>query len=642
MLTLTRADKNPIILPGKDDWEKKAAFNGSVVEHDGIYHMVYRALSVTTYYQGNSMNLSTVGYAQSTDGVNFTDHRQFIKPEHDWEIFGCEDPRVTFFEGKFYIFYTALSNYPFSAPGIKVGVAITRDFKTIDEKHLVTPFNAKAMGLFPERINGKIAVILAANTDLPPSKIGIALFDREEEMWDPEYWQNWYAYVDDHALSLQRGEKDQVEVGAVPLKTKDGWLLVYSYIKDYLTDNKIFGIEAALLHGNDPKEILSRTTGPLLTPETDYEKYGDVPNIVFPSGALIHDDMLYVYYGGADTNVCLATCKVDELLSSLMPETHPKDDIHELTEVQLTRFEENPILTPIADHPWEKKAVFNPAALVEEDKIHIVYRAMSDDNTSVFGYAATKDGFHIDERLDDPIYVPREMFERNSKVAGNAGCEDPRITKIDGRYYMLYTAYDGEHPPRVAITSISLEDFLHKEWRWAIPKLISPPDIDDKDACIFPKKINDKYVFLHRLQSGIWIDYVDDLHFYEGNYLGGKILFQPREKKWDSVRIGIAGPPIETEKGWLLLYHGITGEHHYLLGAALLKLDNPAEVISRLDYPIFTPDMKYEQEGQIPNVVFPCGAVVKNGDLFVYYGGADSVVGVATVSLGKLLTALQK
>jgi predicted GH43/DUF377 family glycosyl hydrolase len=267
---------------------------------------------------------------------------------------------------------------------------------------------------------------------------------------------------------------------------------------------------------------------------------------------------------------------------------------------------------------------------------------MSQNNQSSFGYATTKDGFHIEERLKDPIYIPREVFER-SMQGGNSGCEDPRITKMENRYYMLYTAYDGgQHPPRVAMTSISVEDFLAQKWHWAIPKLISPPDIDDKDACLFPKKIHGKYIFLHRLQTSIWIDTVDDLHFYEGNYLGGKILFEPRSDSWDSIRIGISGPPIETDAGWLLIYHGITSDHEYQIGAALLKSDQPTEVLARLDYPLLKPELEYERIGQVNNVVFPCGACVKEGTLFVYYGGADSVVGVATVQLSKLLEALAR
>jgi predicted GH43/DUF377 family glycosyl hydrolase len=295
---------------------------------------------------------------------------------------------------------------------------------------------------------------------------------------------------------------------------------------------------------------------------------------------------------------------------------------------------------PLPDHSWENKAVFNPAAFYENNKFHIVYRAMSNNNLSSFGYATSIDGFHIDERLPDPVYIPREIFERNAHSEGNAGCEDPRITRMGDRYYMLYTAYDGEHPPRVAMSSIAVDDLREKKWHWGIPKLISPPDIDDKDAAIFPKKIKGKFMFLHRLQSSIWIDTVDDLHFYEGNYLGGKILFQARPGKWDSTRIGISSPPIETPQGWLLLYHGITDSHEYMLGAALLDLHDPTQILSRLDYPILTPDMHYERDGQIPNVVFPCGAVVKDETLFVYYGGADSVLCVATMPLEKLINAL--
>ena len=128
----------------------------------------------------HELPVSTVGYALSTDGIHFKNHREFIKPEYGWEQFGCEDPRVTKMDDKFYIFYTALSTFPFCADGIRVGMAITHDFQQIDEKHLITPFNAKAMSLFPEKINGRYAVVLTANTDIPPSKIAVAYFDREE------------------------------------------------------------------------------------------------------------------------------------------------------------------------------------------------------------------------------------------------------------------------------------------------------------------------------------------------------------------------------------------------------------------------------------------------------------------------------
>jgi predicted GH43/DUF377 family glycosyl hydrolase len=207
---------------------------------------------------------------------------------------------------------------------------------------------------------------------------------------------------------------------------------------------------------------------------------------------------------------------------------------------------------------------------------------------------------------------------------------------------MLYTAYDGHNPPRVALTSLTLQDFLFAKWNWDRPKLISPPGIDDKDACIFPRKINGQYAFLHRLQPNIWIDYVDDLSFPEGRVLKGEIIIEPRENNWDSAKIGIASPPIETKDGWMLLYHGVDKDGHYSVGALLMDLENPKHIAAKLDHPVFIPEMQYEREGLVPNVVFPCGAVVLEDTLIIYYGGADKVVGAASVQLSALLEELRK
>ncbi len=635
MINLQRIPENPILTPNiNNPWEEKSAFNGCCIK-DNDFHMVYRAQTNTINYKGNKMQLSSIGYAKSYDGIHFSDHMQLIKPEEKWEIFGCEDPRVTKIEGKYFIFYTALSSYPFQASGIKVGLAITSDFKKIEEKHLVTPFNAKAMSLFPEKINGKYAAILTVNTDRPPAKICIAYFDSLEEIWSEEYWNKWYSYLNDHTLSLQRDSRDQIEVGAPPVKTKEGWLLIYSYIRNYFSSSKIFGIEALLMDTENPSEIIWRTTDPLLTPEKSYELYGNVPNIVFPSGTLIADNELFVYYGAADTTCCLA--KYDFLeFSKEFSITKPDEEKN----IKLERYSENPIISPLKNHPWESRATYNPAAIFENGKVHIIYRAMSDDNTSVFGYAESIDGFRIDQRLAEPIYTPREEFEKKKKP-GNSGCEDPRITKIDDKYYICYTAYDGENPPRVALTSIKVSDFLNKNWNFETPKLISPPGIDDKDSCILPKKINNKYVVFHRLNEKIEIDYVDNLNF-ENGYLLGQILMGPRIDKWDNGKIGIGATPIETEEGWLLIYHGISNGRYYKIGAALLDRNDPSKVISRLDYPLLSPEMEYEKSGQVANVVFVCGAVILNNDLFVYYGAGDSVTGAAKINMEKLLQELIK
>lgn len=639
MATLTRVPENPIVSPDPNlDWQAEGAFNGCVVYVDGTYHMVYRAISKPKEQEGVTMGVSTVGYAKSTDGIHFTDHKQIITPTEDWEKFGCEDPRITYMDGKFYIFYTALSVYPFAAYGIKLAVAITTDFEHF-EKHPTTTFNSKAMGMFPDKINGKMAVLLTINTDLPPAKIALAIFDRPEDMWSDHYWTDWYNNANEKILHLLRDARDQVELGAPPIKTDLGWLVIYSYIKNYLSNDKIFGIEAVLLDLEDPRKVIGRTSLPMLTPEEKYELEGAVPNVVFPSGAVVKEDRLYVYYGAADTRVALASMHLASLLDELKPVERPTPT--QSDEKKFVRFEGNPIIKPLPEHEWERKGAFNPAAIYEGGKFHILYRAQGTDDTSTIGYASSTDGFHIDERLTTPVYVPRENFEQKTHP-GNSGCEDPRITKIGDKLYMTYTAYDGTNPPRVALTSISIDDFLQKQWNWDKPKLISPPGTVDKDACIVKRVKGDGYVAFHRLGDALWVDFLRDLDFPERKYLTGGIIAEARKDKWDNVKIGIAAPPLETDKGWLLLYHGISSEgFKYKVGAMLLDYEDPRKILGRTVDPIFEPVEQYELEGAVPNVVFPCGAVVKDGTIYLYYGGADTVLGVATMNLQTLLDILE-
>ena len=160
MFKLQRSAENPVLKPTDNEWEKVAAFNGSVIKDGDTFHMLYRAVSEEKEQHGEKLQVSTIGHAISSDGIHFIDHQQFIKPEEEFEKFGCEDPRVTKFGDYFYVFYTALSTFPFSASGIKSAVVKTKDFKTIEKKALVTPYNSKAMTLFPEKINGKMTAIL--------------------------------------------------------------------------------------------------------------------------------------------------------------------------------------------------------------------------------------------------------------------------------------------------------------------------------------------------------------------------------------------------------------------------------------------------------------------------------------------------
>ncbi len=642
MTNLTRTAENPILVPDdKLEWEKGGAFNGCVVVRDGVYHMVYRALSSPKLQSGVDMQVSSIGYASSTDGVHFGEHKLLISPSEEWEKYGCEDPRITYFEGKFYIFYTALSQYPFGPAGIKLGVAVTKDFINF-EKHPVTTFNSKAMALFPERINGKMTAILTINTDLPPAKVTIAQFDKEEDIFSKDYWNNWYQNSFDHTVYLLRNIRDQVELGAPPIKTDKGWLVVYSYIKNYLSNNKTFGIEAVLLDLENPQKVVARTNEALITPREKYELEGYVPNVIFPSGALVNNGKLFVYYGAADTRVAMGTCDLNALLNDLGPKDNPPAGTDPN---KFTRFSGNPVISPILEIDWESAATFNSAAIYEGGKVHLLYRAQGTDGKSVLGYASSKDGVNIDERLDEPIYAPRESFEKKAhpdkNPTGNSGCEDPRITKINDRLYMTYTAYDGQDPPRVALTSISLGDFLSKNWNWDKPKLISPPGVDDKDACLIKNVKGGGYLAFHRLGDVIWLDHLRDLDFPEKKFLSGGIIAQARKDKWDNVKVGIGAPPIETEYGWLLIYHAVSEPGFtYKVGAMMLDYNDPKNIIARTDEPLFEPKEQYELKGRVDNVVFPCGAVVINETVFMYYGGADEVLGVATMPLKQIINIL--
>jgi len=635
-MIVERYSKNPILTPNKDQsWEAEAVLNGCPIEKGNKIFLLYRAISLPHYHTlaQTKLMVSDIGIAESKDGINFSNRKRFIVPEYEWERFGCEDPRVTKLNDKYYIFYTALSDYPFRAEGIKVGLAISRDLEQIQEKHLITPFNAKAMALFPERISGKMWAILTVHTDKPPAKICLASFDKEEELWQELYWQKWYQNFEKYALPLQRQPQDHIEVGAPPLKTKYGWLLFYSYIKNYFSGNRIFGIEAILLDLANPMKILARTDYPILVPEEYYERIGIVPNVIFPSGALIRKNSLYLYYGAADTTCSLAFVDTVGLINKMLKK-----------EVKLTKFtraKENPIIRPVKNHPWEAKATFNPAAIYLEGSVHIIYRAMSDDNTSTFGYAQSKDGIHIDYRHPEPIYFPRESFEQKLTPGGNSGVEDPRITKIGDKIYMLYTAFDGRNPPRVALTWIAVKDFLSQKWNWSKPVTVSPHDFDDKDAAIFPEKFNQKFLIVHRIGDDIDFTFVSDLEFKIVKELEEYRWLTPRAGMWDSKKVGIAAPPIKIKQGWLMLYHGVSENSIYRVGAVLCDLKDPTTIIARTDEPIFEPEAVYEKEGEVPNVVFPCGAVLLGNKIFMYYGGADKVVGVATMELETLLKILE-
>jgi beta-1,2-mannobiose phosphorylase / 1,2-beta-oligomannan phosphorylase len=633
MINLTRYPANPIFKPDdKNSWESYSAFNGNIIKVDDKYKMVYRATSQKQFIAGAELRLSVIGLAESSDGIGFAKRRLFVEPEEEWEKFGLEDPRITYMEGRYYIFYTALSSWPPNAPNIRVGLAISKNLDTIEEKHLVTPFNAKGMSLFPEKINGKYAVVLTSDSDYPPSTISIAYLTKLEDLWSEAYWHDWHDSVNEHAIPLVWSESNRVDVGTPPIKTPYGWLLVYCSIKNHQTDARQFEIRAVLLDLTDPQKVIGIVKHPLLVPEEKYEEEGTVPNTIFPTSAIIEDDTFSLYYSASDTTICLATIPIKDLYANIQT--------NNVLPVKFEKFKENPILTPREGVDWEKNGVFNPTAIKLEDKVYILYRAQSADNTSRFGLAISHDGVKIDERLGEPVYSPREDFESKKVPNGNSGCEDPRITLMDDRIFVCYTAFSGQGNTRVALTSITISDFIARNWNWEKPVLVSAPEVYDKDACLLPEKVEGKYLIMHRIMPGISIDASDTLVFGETNWIKTQSYIVPRPHTWDDEKIGIGPTPIKTPAGWLLIYHGISKkDQFYRVGAMLLDIKNPQIVKARTDYPILEPLEDYEKvNGR--GIAFPCGAIEMGEYLYIYYGGGDGVSAVAKVNKEELINFL--
>ncbi|MDD2225245.1 MAG: hypothetical protein PHP97_03725 [Candidatus Shapirobacteria bacterium] len=628
---------NPLLEPNpKNEWESIAVFNGSVIKDKKKYLMVYRAIGQKKIVNGKEIRISTIGMAESEDKYNFKKRKQLLVPEYEWEKFGLEDPRITKIDNTFYIFYTAIGNYPTDANGIKVAVAKTKDFKTW-EKHLVTDFNAKAMTLFPRKIDGKFVAVLAVNTDRPPARIGLITFEKENDIWNSDYWRKWFWGLEKNTIRLERVNSDLVEIGAVPIETKDGWVLIYCHIENYFAINKAaFGIEAVLLDINNPLKILGQTITPFMLPQEDFELSGIAPNIIFPSGAVLEYGQVYIYYGAADNYCAVATINLAELMTDLKK--------NGILIPQLKRYEKNPIIQPRPEVNWEAKATFNPGAVEINGKIFIIYRAVSKDNTSSFGLAITTDGFNLDWRSDEPIYTPKEYFEVKDGEDNFSGCEDPRITRIGDRIYVCYTAFNSKGPPKVAFTSILVSDFLKRNWNWKKSVIISDEGKDNKDACLFPERIGNKYIFFHRLGGkGMTMSFMDSIDFENNEHLTEDFCLNTGKRPWKGDKTGIATPPLKTNRGWFLLYHGVSDiDRFYRVGALLLDLEHPYKVIGHTRFPILEPEANYEKIGDVNNVVFPCGMVVKNGELLVYYGAADKVIGVAMGNFDELINELAR
>ncbi len=293
----------------------------------------------------------------------------------------------------------------------------------------------------------------------------------------------------------------------------------------------------------------------------------------------------------------------------------------------------NPILSA-KDWPYPANTVFNPAATIYQGKVLLLARVEDRRGFSHLTKAVSEDGasnWMIDKKPtfeSDPAY-PEE----------NWGIEDPRITYVDelGKYAVIYTAYS-ESGPTVYLTLT--EDFINFERQGAI----MPPE--DKDAALFPKRFNGKWLLIHRpIGHGahIWISASSNLKDW-GDH---KILITSRGGAWwDGSKVGLCAPPLETADGWLILYHGVrvtAAGAIYRLGLALLDLEDPTKLLRRGDEWIFGPCETYEKQGDVQDIVFPCGWILdrETGKIRMYYGAADTCIGLATATQNDLLAYIR-
>jgi predicted GH43/DUF377 family glycosyl hydrolase len=314
--------------------------------------------------------------------------------------------------------------------------------------------------------------------------------------------------------------------------------------------------------------------------------------------------------------------------------------------VRLLRPVEHPILEPVTDHKWESQYVLNAASVRLDGRIYILYRAYGEDKISRIGLAWTKDGIHIDGRLNKPIFEPQDSTE-------SAGTEDPRVTQIGDRLYMLYTAWN-EQVAQIAMASIPVELFIeHRFEAWQRHGL-GFPELPNKDAVLYPEKFNGRYVIYHRIDPNLWISYLDNLTC-PWPRTGQKIVTGPRPgMMWDGIKVGAGAQPIKTKYGWLNIYHGVDYERTYRLGVLFMALDDPTEIIYQSPNPILEPETDFEigktanRDYWVPHVVFTCGAVPAvekdvidlDDEIFVYYGAADTSIGVAKGKLRDLVPVL--
>ncbi len=578
---------------------------------------------VFLFYLHHQKEKDTFQVDSSRDGINFKRHHNSAqirnKQKRKIKLKYCRDFRISLLEDKYFL---------------------THKYQTRSQTDI---YGALSQDLIRWNHIGKIN--------------GIS----ETAILVPNYrYENMHVmYFGDKSIHIAFSQNlDQWEVGETVLQSKtdffgdlnlqigtsfitDEGILLFYFTRQTGPDFQKYSINACVFDKNSPTKLIRLYDKQIWESDETWSKKN-----IYPLGLVdIHGHL--ISYWSIDNN------QVGMIMHPVIKKWTPQHKF--FSAYLLQKLRHNPIIKPIVDHFWESKATFNPAAFHEDGKVHLVYRAIGDKDVSVLGYASSQDGINIDYRSSQPIYVPRKQFESSTPYQHSSpystfasgggcygGCEDPRITKIGDKLFMTYVAYNGWHHPRIALSSIKVQDFLDHKWNWENPVLISPPGVVDKNACIFPEKINDKYVILHRIFPNILIDFVDSLDFDGQNFLNGQYQICPRPEFWDSRKIGAGAPPIKTDAGWLVIYQAVGDQDpsRYKIGAMILDEKDPCKVLHRSNKPILEPLDWYENVGHKSGVAYPCGAVILKDKLMVYYGGADTVVCAASAPVKEFLNHL--
>lgn len=330
------------------------------------------------------------------------------------------------------------------------------------------------------------------------------------------------------------------------------------------------------------------------------------------------------------------------------------------------------VILDITELEFENESVLNPAIMQEGETIHVFYRAVRKGNHSTIGYCRLNGPMTVEYRNSTPLLIPEFEYE-------SQGLEDARIVKIDELYYLTYTSYDHVNAlgslatgtdlvnferQGIIVPKVTYDDFhrmaecnIHLSEKYKRFHIQNNTDanyhkrilLSDKNVMFFPRKINGKLYFLHRIRPDIQIAAVYNIKEltkkYWHNYLmqfDKHILMAPKYEHEISY-IGGGCPPIETTAGWLLIYHGVHDTvqgYVYSACAALLDLNEPEKELARLPYPLFKPELEWELQGEVNNVVFPTGTSLFGDRLYIYYGAADTRIAVASLNIDELIAEL--